>query len=92
MTRIESNLSAMNLSELPSRLLPPAGAEAGAVQAAGRSVSAQLHAATGNQLLELDVWGNTGAAERVLGTPAALNAPSTVQLDQLAHHILAPLG
>jgi hypothetical protein len=83
----------MNLSELPSRLPPPAGVDAGAVQAtSGRNVSAQLRTANGNQLLELDVWGGASAAERVLNTRAAPSAPSATQLDQLAQHILAPLG
>jgi hypothetical protein len=83
----------MNLSELPSHLPPLVGVDAGAVQASsGRSVSAQLHAASGNQLLELDVWRGASAADRVLNTRAMQNAPSTAQLDQLANHILAPLG
>ena len=82
----------MNLSELPSRLSPPVGADAGAVQATpGRGVSAQLHAAGGNQLLELDVWRGASAAERAFDIRAAANAPSCAQLDQLAHYILAPL-
>ncbi|RUL70873.1 hypothetical protein [Dyella choica] len=80
----------MNVSELSSRLPPLAGADA--VQApASLSVSAQLHAATGNQLLELDVWAGTSAAERLLGTRTDLNPPSATRLDQLVSHILAPL-
>lgn len=83
----------MNLSELPSRLSLPVGIDAGAVQASSsRSVSAQLRAASGNQLLELNVWGGASAAERVLHTRVAPNTPSAAQLDQLVHHILAPLG
>lgn len=83
----------MNLSQLPSHLPPPAGVDASAVQAsANSSASAQLHAASGNQLLELDVWHGAGAAERLLSARGAFNAPSTAQLDQLVNHILAPLG
>lgn len=82
----------MNLSGLPSRLLTPA-TEAGAVQlATGRNAAAQLNAASGNQLLGLNVWGNTSAAERLLSTSTISAAPPITQLDQLAHHILAPLG
>lgn len=56
-------------------------------------MSAQLNAASGNQLLGLDVWAGASAAERLLGTTrAAANAPSATQLDQLVNHILAPLG
>ncbi|GLQ87852.1 hypothetical protein [Dyella flagellata] len=81
----------MNPTELPSRLLPLAGADA--VQApAGLSVSAQLRTATGNQLLGLDVWAGTSAAERLLNARTDLYAPSATQLDQLVNHILAPLG
>jgi hypothetical protein len=91
-TSIKPNPGAMNLSELPSRLLPPAG-EVGAVQAqTGLSVAAQLHAASGNQLLGLDVWGGASAAERSLSAHTAFNGPSATQLDQLVNHILAPLG
>jgi hypothetical protein len=83
----------MNLSELPSRLPPPVEVGAGAVQASsGPSVSAQLHAASGNQLLELDVWRGASAAERVFSVRAAADAPATTQLDPLVRHILAPLG
>ena len=82
----------MNVSELSSRL-PPAGAEASAVRAAdGPSVSARLHAATGNQLLALDVWAGASAAERMLSVHIGLDAPSATRLDQLVNHILAPLG
>ena len=80
----------MNVTELSSRL-PPAGAEA--VQAAsGLSVSARLHAASGNQLLGLDVWAGASAAERMLSVRAGLDAPAATRLDQLVNHILAPLG
>jgi len=81
----------MNVTELSSRLpLPPT--EAGAVRTATElSVSARLNAATGNQLLGLDVWAGASAAERLLGVRANLNTPSTMQLDQLVNHILAPL-
>jgi hypothetical protein len=80
----------MNVTELSSRL-PPAGAEA--VQTAGGlSVSARLHAATGNQLLGLDVWAGASAAERMLGVRNGLDAPAATRLDQLVNHILAPLG
>jgi hypothetical protein len=92
-TSIKSNPGAMNLTELPSRLLPPTGGEAGAIQAqAGLNVSAQLHAATGNQLLGLDVWAGASAAERLLSAHTTLNAPSATQLDQLVNHILTPLS
>ena len=88
-------LGAMNLTDLSSRLLPPAGGDVAAIQApAGRSVSAQLSAATGNQLLGLDVWAGASAAERLLSAHVTLDvgASSTMQLDQLVNHILAPLG
>lgn len=82
----------MNVTELSSRL-PPAGAEASAIQAAdGLSVSARLHAATGNQLLGLDVWTGASAAERMLSVHSGLDAPAATRLDQLVNHILAPLG
>lgn len=82
----------MNLSDLTSRLLPPIVGDVGTVQApVGRSVSAQLRTTTGNQLLELDVWGRTSAVERSFSTQAVLNASPTTQLDQLVNHILAPL-
>lgn len=79
----------MNVTELSSRL-PPAGAEA--QTAGGLSVSARLHAATGNQLLGLDVWAGASAAERMLGVRNGLDAPAATRLDQLVNHILAPLG
>ena len=79
----------MNLTELPSRLLPLAGADATAP--VGPGVSARLHAATGHQLLELNVWGDTAAAERLLGVRFDTHAPPATQLDLLVNHILAPL-
>lgn len=80
----------MNLTELSSRL-SLVGADA--IRAPdGLNVSAQLHATSGNQLLALDVWGGTGAAERLLSTRGEARAPTAMQLDQLANHILAPLG
>jgi hypothetical protein len=83
----------MNLTELPSRLLPPAGGDMGAIQApAGRSVLAQLNPTMGNQLLGLDVWAGASAAERSLSAHASLEFPSGSQLDQLVNYILAPLG
>lgn len=80
----------MNLTELPSRLLPLAGADAAAPVGAG--VAARLQAATGHQLLELNVWADTAAAERLLGARIDANAPPATQLDLLVNHILAPLG
>lgn len=80
----------MNLTELPSRLLPLAGSDATAP--VGTSVAARLHAATGHQLLELNVWADTAAAERLLGTRVDASAPPVTQLDLLVNHILAPLG
>jgi hypothetical protein len=84
----------MNLSQLPAGLLPSTTVgEVGAVQAsASLNVSAQLQAATGNQLLGIDVWGGASAAERLLSTHATFNVPSAAQLDQLVNHILAPLS
>ncbi|GLQ95580.1 hypothetical protein GCM10007901_45360 [Dyella acidisoli] len=82
----------MNFTDLTSHLLPPTVGDVSAVQApVGQSVSAELRAATGNQLLELDVWGRTSAAERTLSTHAVFDASPTSQLDQLVNHILAPL-
>ena len=87
------NSIAMNISELPSRLPSSVGVDTGAVQVTpGRNVSAQLHAAGGNQLLELDVWRGASAADRAFNTRATADAPTTAQLDQLAYYILAPLG
>jgi len=83
----------MNLTELPSRLLPPTGGDIGAVQIpAGRSVLAQLNPTMGNQLLGLDVCAGASASERSLSAHAALNFPSGTQLDELVNYILAPLG
>ena len=82
----------MNVTELSSRLPLPAVADASAVRITDLSVSARLTAATGNQLLGLDVWAGASAAERLLGVRTDFNAPSTTQLDQLVNHILAPLG
>ena len=81
----------MNVSELSSRL-PPVRAEASAIQADSLDVSARLRAATGNQLLGLDVWGGASAAERMLSVHIGLDAPAATRLDQLVNHILAPLG
>jgi hypothetical protein len=81
----------MNFAELPSRLLPPSGADVAQVPD-GLSVSARLEAATGNQLLGLDVWAGASAAERLLGAHTVHNVPSATQLDRLVNHILAPLG
>jgi hypothetical protein len=81
----------MNVTELSSRL-PPVRAEASAIQADSLSVSARLHAATGNQLLGLDVWGAASAAERMLSVHMGLDTPAATRLDQLVNHILAPLG
>lgn len=72
-------------------MLPLAGADA--IQApVSLSVSAQLRAATGNQLLGLDVWAGSSAAERLLNVRADPYAPSATQLDRLVNHILAPLN
>lgn len=80
----------MNLTEFSSRL-SLVGADAIRVPD-GLSVSAQLHAASGNQLLALDAWAGAGAAERLLSTRSEARASAPMQLDQLVNHILAPLG
>jgi hypothetical protein len=81
----------MNVTELSSRL-PPVRAEASAIQADSLDVSARLHAATGNQLLGLNVWAGASAAERMLSVHSGFDAPAATRLDQLVNHILAPLG
>jgi len=83
----------MNLSELQSRPLAPSLEGIGAAQAlVGQGLAQRLQASNGNQLLGLDVWAGTSAAERVLG-PSDVTAPTgAAHLDQLVSHILAPLG
>ncbi|SFR94210.1 hypothetical protein SAMN05216570_0949 [Dyella sp. OK004] len=93
MPRIDPPPGAMNLSELPSTSLTPSLAGIGAAHAlAGQGGSARLQAAHGNQLLGLDVWAGTSAAERLLSRPGAATGPAGAQLEQVISHILAPLG
>ncbi len=83
----------MNLSELQPRPLAPSLEGIGAAQAlAGQGLAQRLQASHGNQLLGLDVWAGTSAAERVLGTSTATAPRGAAHLDQLVSHILAPLG
>ena len=81
----------MSLSELQSRPLAPS-LEVGGLQAlAGQGLAQRLPASHGNQLLGLDVWAGTSAAERLLGG-AATPPGGGAHLDQVVGHILAPLG
>ena len=86
----------MNLSELQSRSLAPSLEGIGAAQAlAGQGLAQRLPASHGNQLLSLDVWAGTSAAERVLsasGAAVPAGPAGPAHLDQIVSHILAPLG
>jgi len=91
MTRIDSPPDPMNLGNLQTRTLSPSLDQAGAVRALGtQEVSEQLHA-SGSRLLGLDVWAGSSAIQRTLHTGTG-NLPAGSSLDQLAAHILAPLG
>jgi len=87
----ESVSGAMSLTELQSRQLAPSLEVGGLHALAGQALAQRLPASHGNQLLGLDVWAGTSAAERLLGSAAALPGGGA-QLDQLVSHILAPLG
>jgi hypothetical protein len=83
----------MNLSELQPRSLAPSLEGIGAAQAlAGQGLTQRLPASHGSQLLGLDVWAGTSAAERVLSHAGPTAPAGTAHLDQLVSHILAPLG
>ena len=83
----------MNLTELQSRPLAPSLEGIGAAHAlAGQGLAQRLQAGSGNQLLGLDVWAGTSAAERVLGATGAPAPAGAAHLDQVVSHILAPLG
>lgn len=91
MPSIDSTPGAMSLSELQPRPLAPS-LEAGGLHAlAGQALAQRLPASHGNQLLGLDVWAGSSAAERVLGGTPALPGGGA-HLDQVVSHILAPLG
>ena len=82
----------MNLPEVQSRPLAPS-LEVGALYAlAAQGLAQRLPASHGNQLLGLDVWAGTSAAERLLGGTGAAPPGGGAQLDQVVSHILAPLG
>jgi len=82
----------MSLSELQSRQLAPSLEVGGLHALAGQGLAQRLPASHGNQLLGLDVWAGTSAAERVLGGNAAALPGGGAHLDQVVGHILAPLG
>lgn len=84
----------MNLAELQSRPLAPSlDGIGGASALIGQSLAQRLPASHGNQLLGLDVWAGTSAAERLLGQAAnAGQLAGGAHLDQIVSHILAPLG
>ena len=81
----------MNLPEVQSRPLAPS-LEVGALHAlTAQGLAQRLPASHGNQLLGLDVWAGSSAAERLLGGAPALPGGGA-HLDQVVSHILAPLG
>lgn len=83
----------MNLSELQSRPLAPSLEGIGVAQVlTGQGAAQRLQASHGNQLLGLDVWAGTSAAERMLGATGATTSAGAAHLDQVVSHILAPLG
>lgn len=92
MPSIEPTVGAMNFAELQSRPLAPSLEGIGGAHAlASQGLAQRLPASHGNQLLGLDVWAGTSAAERLLGAGATLPA-GDAHLDQIVSHILAPLG
>ena len=90
MPSIDSTPGAMSLSELQSRPLAPTLEVGGLHALAGQGLAQRLPASHGNDLLGLDVWAGSSAAERLLGGAALPGGGA--QLDQLVGHILAPLG
>ncbi|MGO4702959.1 hypothetical protein AB4083_16750 [Dyella sp. 2RAB6] len=92
MPSIESTPGAMSLSELQSRSLAPSLEVGGLHALAVQGLAQRLPASHGNQLLGLDVWAGSSAAERLLGGADTALPGGGVHLDQLVGHILAPLG
>jgi hypothetical protein len=93
MPRLDSSTpGAMSLTELQSRSLATALDGIGSAHAlTGQSVPQLLASAQGSQLLGLDAWSGTSAAERTLCRPDAAGAGGA-HIDQVINHILAPLG
>ncbi|HEX7813948.1 hypothetical protein [Dyella sp.] len=82
----------MNLGDLQTRTLAtPIDPSSSAHGLDTASVNTQLQA-SGNRLLGLDVWAGSSAAERSLQAHAGTDLPPTTSIDQLAAHVLAPLG
>lgn len=93
MPSIEPTSGAMNLSELQSHPLAPSLEGIGGAHALiGQGLAQRLPASHGNQLLGLDVWAGTSAAERLLGQVGTGLPAGGAHLDQIVSHILAPLG
>mgnify|MGYP000945062817 CR=1 FL=1 len=78
----------MSLSDLQTRVLPSAASDSGRPDASAPAA----RAATGGQLLGLDVWQGAAAAERRLAGAALPPLGHAEHLDQAVAHILAPLG
>lgn len=92
MPSIDKPPGAMSLSELQTRPLAPSLEVGGLHAPAGQGLAQRLQASNGNQLLGLDVWAGTSAAERLLGSADAALPGGGAHLDQVVSHILAPLG
>lgn len=81
----------MDPTQTTSHILPPTVGGLDTSRVDARTGGARDNTLSGNQLLGLDVWGQTHASDRSLGSTATASAFGG-SLEQVVDYILAPLS
>ncbi len=82
----------MNSINLPTHALPPSLDGVDTVRPLSYTSEHRLGAISGNDLLDLNVWGNIRAGDRSLSVANAMSSSPNGPLDATVAHILEPLG